>query len=359
MAHDEGLVLAGRSADFEGIRVAVTDTEGRVHSSQRLTPPEDVEGSGAPAIARTADGYAVSSGAWIGILAPDLTVEAKTTHPVRYNLGATQVLAADPGVVVAHEYYTPSGASVTVTGYDAEGNYQWHWYSGGEWAHEFGFLVPDPNGVVVGGDDLDKGGLWTAGFTPDGDQRWFSTNTSIGSKSGPAAVFDDGLFLFDGPTLRKLDDDRAVVWERSYDSFGEYGPQLVSLPDGGLLAGTGTTVGAFDPDGRLRWAREYDIAGETLGGLLVLRDGEYVAAGSRTVGGSANGWFLRLSSSVTPTPSPTPTSTPPQTPSPTTDTPAVTTTQTASDTSAPGLGLAAAFAALTGTAAWLRRRADS
>lgn len=350
-AHDGGLALAGWTVDFQGMRVAVTDSRGRIRNSQRLKPPEEMEGRPVPAITRTADGYAVSSGGWIGILAPDLTVEAKTIHPEWYHLGNTQVVAAGPGIVVANEYDMPDHVSVMVTGYDTDGNYRWHWHSGSEWSHTFGFLVPDPNGVVVGGGNLATGGLWTAGLAPDGDQRWSSTNTSLGTKYGPAATFDDGLILFDGTTLRKLDDDRSVVWERSYDSFSDVGPRLVSLPEGGTLAGTGTTIGAFGPDGRARWVREYDVDGESLGGLRVLGDGEYVAAGSTTVGDSASGWFLRLSSSRTPTASPTPSPTPSATPT-------VTTGQTATDTSVPGLGLATAFAALAGTAVWLRRRAD-
>lgn len=143
-AHDEGFALAGRAADSEGTRVAVTDTAGRIRVSRRLTPPEEMEGRTVPAITRTADGYAVSSGGWLGILAPDLTVEATTTHPEWNHLGDAQILAADPGVVVAHEYYSPNHVSVTVTGYDTAGNYRWHRHYGDETARTFGFLVPDP-----------------------------------------------------------------------------------------------------------------------------------------------------------------------------------------------------------------------
>ncbi len=317
-----------------------------------------MEGIAVPAITRTADGYAVSSGGWIGILAPDLTVEAKTAHPVRNTLGRTQTLTAGPGVVVAHEHDMPNHVSVTFTGYDANGNHRWHRHYGDP-SRTFGFLVPDPDGVVVGGGNLATGGLWTAGLKPDGDQRWSSTNTSLDLENYPAAVFDDGLVIFDGTTLRRLDDSRSVVWERSYDSFSDLRPRLHSLPDGGTLAGTETTIGAFGPDGRLRWVREYDIDGETLGGLLVLRDGEYVAAGSKTVGDVATGWFLRLSSSVTPTASPTPSPTASPTPPPSTATPQVTSGRTASNTSVPGFGPPAAFTALAGIAVWLRRLADS
>lgn len=354
-AHGGGLALVGWTADFEAMRIAVTDATGRIRTSRRLTPPGEMEGRPVPAIARTADGYAVSSGGWIGILAPDLTVEAKTSHPERNNLGDTRTLAADPGVVVAHEHDMPNHVSVTVTGYDADGNHRWHRHYGSDKSRTFGFLVPDPNGVVVGGSNLATGGMWTAGLDPDGGERWSSTNTSVGSRYDPAAAFDDGLIVFDGKTLRKLDDDRSVAWERSYDSLSGSSPRLGLLPDGGLLAGTGTTIGAFGPDGRARWVREYDVDGESLGGLHVLREGEYVAAGSTTAGDTKFGWFLCLSSSRTPSASPTPSPTPP----PATETPTVTTGQTASDTSTPGLGLGAAFAALAGSALWLRRRADS
>lgn len=369
-AHDGGLVLVGRPGYAEGMRVVATNTAGRVRVSRRLTPPEGLDGPAVPAVARTADGYAVSSGGWVGILAPDLTVETKSTHPEWNHLGDTRTVAAGPGVVVAHEYNLPNHVSVTVTGYDANGNHRWHRrYGGAETARTFGFLVADPDGVVVGGINAAIGGLWTAGLTPGGDQRWSSTNTSLGFENDPAAVFDDGLVVFGGTRLRKLDATRSVVWERSYGSFGGGGTRLVSLPDGGTLAGTGTTIGAFGPDGRLRWVREYEAAAETLGGLLVLRDGEYVAAGARTVPGSSSGWFLRLSSSDTPMPTPPPTPTPSPTPAPTptasptptgtpTPSPTPTTGRTPSDTSIPGFGPAAAFAALAGVAGWLRRRGD-
>lgn len=349
-AHDEGLALVGRATDSEGMRIAVTDTAGRIRASRRLTPPEGMDGRAVPAITRTADRYAVSSGGWIGILAPDLTLEAKSSHPESNDLGKTQLLAAGPGVVVAHEYNAPNNVSVTVTGYDTDGNHQWHrQYGGAETARTFGFLVPDPNGVIVGGGNLGSGGLWTAGLTPDGSQRWSSTNASVDLANDPAAVFDDGLIVFDATTLTKLDDSRSIVWEQSYESFSDLPPRLVSLPDGGTLAGTGTTVGAFGPDGRLRWVRDYEVAdAESLGGLFVLRDGEYVAAGSGPA--AKSGWFLRLSSSVAPTASPTP--------SPTIDTPTVAAGRTAFDTSIPGFGLAAALVALAGIV-WLRRRADS
>ena len=343
-AHDEGLALVGPTADSEGMKIAVTDTVGRVRTSRRLTPPEEMDGRAVPAITRTDDGYAVSSGGWIGILAPDLSLEAKTPHPEWTHLGDTQMLAIGSGVVVAHEYDAPNHVSVTVTGYDADGTHRWHRHYGSEQSRTFGFLVPDPDGVIVGGSHLGSGALWTAGLTPDGGQRWSSTSASIDVENDPAAVFDDGLIVFDATTLTKVDDSRSIVWERSYESFSDLPPRLVSLPDGGTLAGTGTTVGAFAPDGRLQWVRDYEVAdAESLGGLLVLRDGEYVVAGSGSA--AKSGWFRRLSSSVTPTASPTPT-------------PTVTTDRTAFDTSLAGFGLAAAFVALAAVA-WLRRLADS
>jgi hypothetical protein len=360
-AHDEGFTLVGRTAGSEGLRVAVTDTTGRIRASRRLTPPEGIdEFQGVPAVTRTADGYAVSSGGWVGMLAPDLTVEAKTAHPEWNGLGNTELLAVGPGVVVAHEHNAPNHLSVTVTGYDAEGNHRWHRHYGSDQSRAFGFLVPDANGVIGGGVNLATGGLWTAGLTPDGGQRWSSTNTAVATENDPAAVFDDGLTVFDGTTMTRLDESRSVAWERSYDSFGDRPPRLVSLPDGGALAGTGTTVGAFESDGRLRWVREYEVPdSESLGGLLILRNGEYVAAGSGPA--AESGWLFRLSSSVTPTTSLTSSLTTTETQTVTTDTRTQTTDGPVSETAItiPRFGPVAAFATLAGVIVWLRRRADS
>lgn len=361
-AHDEGFALVGRTADSEELRVAVTDIAGQIRDSRGLTPPEKTDGyHGVPAITRTADGYAVSSGGWVGILASDLTVESKTTHPEWNSLGNTEMLTAGPGIVVAHEYNAPNHLSVTVTGYDTDGNHQWNRHYGSDQSRAFGFLVPDSNGVIVGGINAATGGLWTAGLTPDGGQRWSSTNTAVATENTPSAVFDDGLTVFDGTTLTRLDDSRSIVWERSYDSFSDRPPRLVSLPDGGALAGTGTTVGAFGPDGQLRWVREYEVAdARSLGGLLALSDGEYVAAGSGPA--VESGWFLHLSASVTPTASSTASTTTTSTPTvTTTDRPTMTTGRTMSETtiSIPGFGSVAAVATLAGAVIWLRRRADS
>lgn len=294
----------GRTDPNVPIRLVRIDENGTVRKRQEITPdiPEDARRAGADVV-RTEDGYAVASGSWFATFDEDLVVGttgyAGNAKPNR----TTHLANLSDRFVVAAEVETSNHVSVHVFGFDTDGNLTWSQEYAEEYTDWLEFLVEDPNGgVVVGGREP-----WLVSLDADGTERWQTALESVPSAEYDAAIDEEGISLFSGSNLVRLDDSQSVEWNRPYDSVaGASGGEVVQTADFSYV-GTAQVesgqIGAVGADykGRPLWEYTYDTPGTGGGSLTDIAEGvlgEYLVVGSGQ--NEEKGWALLLSNEETP-----------------------------------------------------------
>lgn len=393
------------------LRVALLDGSGAVLRRRELDVPGDARRARVDVV-RTADGYAVAVGTWFATLREDLTVRTSGYASDLFSGQNTEVARTTDGVVVANDGTgVRHSRRTTVVGFGADGDRRWTWeylgaVSGESASAVLHFLRDHPDGgVVVGGYRQDVGHPWLAHLAPDGTEHWKATVTDVDGRAFDATADADGVTLLTTDGLVRLDWERAIAWQRSYDEFDEPGGVLSRTPDGGERTGgsrassDGTSDGgertdgsrpssggppdggyvfpaSYDRDrvfglartdaaGQLQWHRQYANPIESLGSpdavytdLVERAPGEYLLVGYRET--TPDGWAMLLSESVEPGPSPTPE---PTMSGPSSSTPTATSEPTPPSTPTdetsgriPGFGVGPAVAGAAGVAGWLARR---
>lgn len=398
-AHGGGHVLVNHGQSdvpdqpLHPLRVAILDGSGAVLRRRELDVPGDARRARADVV-RTADGYAVAVGTWFATLREDLTVRSKGYASDLFSGQNTKVARTADGVVVANDGTgVRHSRRTTVVGFGVDGDRRWTWeYLGdvsGESASTFlHFLLGHPDGgVVVGGYRQDVGHPWLAHLAPDGTERWKATVTEVDGRAFDGTVDADGVTFLTTDGLVRLDRERAIAWQRSYDEFEEPGGVLSRTPDGGERTDGSRASSGGPPDGgyvfpashdrdrvfglartdaagQLQWHRQYADPIESPGGpdavytdLVERAPGEYLLVGYRE--NTPDGWAMLLSESVTPESTPTPE---PTTAGPSSSTPTATSEPTPPSTPTgetsgriPGFGVGTALAG-AGLAGWLARR---